>query len=276
MSLRTSLLFLPLLACDAGSDDARSLDCDDLRAQYAGLPGHALTIDDDGRMFVVDGTTIARLDPDGVLDTEWVTLDAIADDVAWTSGRLYATDRAAGTIVVLDPAGPAGQAPQVVVEEAATYGLAGSADGALFFTRADHTIARLGPAGVVLSDVATEPLPAAIGDLAIAPDGALLAIEMFGGDVYRLELDDAHREVSRTLLARTDVPFAQGLAVDDDGRLHYVAGGIVYRRSPPYRDEDVQILSAGLTSAAKVAVGRGACRRDVYVSGTPGVAIAGE
>lgn len=276
MSLRTSLLLLPLLACDAASDEARSLDCDDLRAQFAGLPGHALTIGADGRVFVADGATLARLDPDGVLDTAWADLGGVTDDLAWTPGRLYASDRTAETIVTIDPAGPAGQVPQVVVDDVSSFGLAGAPDGALFFTRADRTIARLGPGGVVLTDVTALPLPAAIGDLALAPDGALLAITMFGGDVYRIELDATYREVSRALVAETGVAFAQGLDVDDAGRLHYVAGGVVYRRSPPYRDEDVEVLSAGLTAAAKIAVGRGACRHDVYVSGTPGVALAAD
>lgn len=273
-----SLLVLPACVSDGISgDDVASLDCDSQRAQFDETGGYALSIGDDGVVYLGRGDAIARLGTDGSVDLLWQRRDgAVFDELAVTPTRLYATDRSSG-VIGFDPAGPPAQAGELVLTgDVASFGISGDADGGLYFTRdAESGIARLWPGGVVVSDVTTTPLPGAVGDLAFDRDGSLLAIMMFGGDVYRIQLDGSHREVSRQRIARTGLPFGLALDVDDDGRLYYGGQGALYRRSPPYRDEDVEVLAAGLEAFAKVEVGRGsACPDDVYVSAIPGLALA--
>jgi hypothetical protein len=280
--MRALLLLVPFLsACvdDVPSaDDVPSLDCAAQRAQFHDVGGFALTIGDDGRVFLGRGDAIARLDPDGVIEGAWQRrAGAVFDDLAATPTRLYATDRTTG-VIAFDPNAPAGQGGDVVLtSDVASMGIAGDRDGGLYFTRSGAVrIARLWPGGVVVSEVTTAPLPGAVGDLAFDVDGSLLVIMMFGGDVYRIELE-AHREVRRTLVARTGLPFGLALDVDDAGRLYYAGQGAVYRRSPPYGDADVEVLIDGLEAVAEVEVGRGAlCPDDVYVGTMPGVAFAAE
>ena len=275
------LSLLPLLtACVAdgiAGDDVASLDCDAQRAQFEESGGLAMSIGDDGRLFLARGDAIARLTLDGAIDPAWQRrAGAVFDELAATPTRLYATDRGVG-VIAFDPHGPANQPGEVVLtDDVARFGIAGDADGGLYFARAaEPGISRLWPGGVVVSDVTTAPLPGPIGDLTFAADGSLLAILMFGGDVYRIELDGAHREVGRERIAATGLPFALTLDVDDADRLYYGGQGAVYRRSPPYRDEDVEVLADGLDLVARVEVGRGeACPDDVYVSAIPGVALA--
>lgn len=111
-------------------------------------------------------------------------------------------------------------------DDVASFGAVGDPDGGFYFSHDDAPgIGRLWPGVVVVSDVTAAPLPGPIGDLAFGPDRALYVLEMFGGDVHRIELDGAHREVSREVIARTGLPFGIGLDVDGHGRLYYGAQG---------------------------------------------------
>lgn len=280
--MRPSVPFLlPLLAAGCAAEPTSApAECDALRAQLDGVPGYALAIGGDGALFLGEGGAIARFGADGVDERAWYRGDGgVFDDLAWTPSRLYVSERTEGgsRILGLDPDAPGGQAAQVFADDVAGFGLAGGPDGALYFARADHTIARLAPGGVVLTEVTATPLPGAIGDLAFDEAGALLAITMFGGEVLRLELDDANREVARETVAVTGVPFVHALDVDGEGSLYYGGQGIAYRRRAPYGEDDVEVLAAGLGALAKIAVGRGdACPADVYISATPSLALAGE
>jgi len=280
--MRSLLLSLPLLVgCveSASPDEVGSIDCAALRDRFETESGTALAAADDGHLFLAGGETIARLEPDGAIDVDWQRADGVVfDDLAATSTRLYATARGAG-VVAFDLAGPAGQPGDPVLGAGvASFGITGDGAGGLYLTRDDApTIARLWPGGALLTDVTTAPLPGPIGDLVVDADGALLVILMFGGDVYRIEVDGSHREVARTRLARTGLPFALTLDVDDAGRLYYGGQGALYRLAPPYQDGAAELLAAGVDGLAKVEVGRGdACPGDVYASARPGLAIAAD
>jgi hypothetical protein len=273
-----SLLVLPACVSDGISgDDVASLDCAAQRAQFDEAGGYAMTIGDDGVVYLGRGDAIARLGTDGSIDLLWQRRDgAIFDELAITETTLYANDRSSGVVAYELSAGAAQPGELIMTGDIARFGATGDRGGGLYFTRdSEPSIARLWPGGVVVSDVTTAPLPGAVGDVAFDEDGALLVLMMFGGDVYRIELDGAHREVSRTLLARTGLPFGLALDVDLEGRLYYGGQGTVYRLAAPYRAEDEEVLAEGLEPFAKVEVGRGAaCPDDVYVSSTPGVALA--
>jgi hypothetical protein len=278
LSALLSLAVLPACLHDGiAGDDVASLDCDAQRAQFDEAGGYAMTIGADGTVYLGRGDAIARLGTDGSIDLLWQRrAGAVWDELAVTPTRLYATDRTSGVVAFELGRGAAQPGELVMTGDVASFGAVGDPDGGLYFSHDEAPgIGRLWPGGVVVSDVTIAPLPGPIGDLAFGTDRALYVIEMFGGDVHRIVLDGAHRELSRELIAETGLPFGLALDVDGHGRLYYGGQGTVYRRSPPYRAEDEEVLAEGLEAIGKIEVGRGpTCPADVYVSAIPGVALA--
>jgi sugar lactone lactonase YvrE len=215
-----------------------------------------------------------RLAPGSATPVAWGHAPALLGDLAISSnGTVYATayDH---TAYVMDAT-----SNTPVASGIDAYGMTLGPDDTLYVTREEasgYRIARVESDGT-LTPVTGDPFVASVGDLAFAPDGTLLVVEMFGElqhdqvpVIFRITLGSDGLEQSRTtiVLQGAATPI-YGLAVGGDGRM-YIAGGRRVWRWDPAAPDTTTAISGDITIPAKLVFGRGCLRAtDLYVAGQP-------
>lgn len=254
--------------------DGGSTGCGTAAPDVSATPGtEGLAIGRDGTIYFSVSGGVARITPDGTLETSWLRITGagtvwgmVLDD---TNTHLYVGSPSIGEVVTVS--GLDGTPTyETLVAIAQPNGLTFGPDGFLYVSDfGGNDVRRVNVADGTDESILATPIANANG-VAFTDEGTLLVDSYSGGRVFELTLDAAHHESGRTTAA-TGVGAPDGIAVDENGVLY--VGDNNGRVLQIAADGTVDmVLATGLSAVANLEWGAGPLDcHDLYVASGDGV-----
>ncbi len=243
---------------DVGIDGGSS-GCGTAAPDVSATPAtEGLSIGRDGTIYFSVSGGVARITPDGTLETSWLRIPGAS--TVWglvldaTNTHLYVGSPSLGQVVTVSGL-DATPSFVTLATIAQPNGLTMGTDGFLYVSDfGNNDVLRVDVTDGTSESILMTPIANANG-VAFTDTGTLLVDSYAGARVFELTLDASHHETGRTTAA-TGVGAPDGIAVDENGVL-YVGdnnGRVLQMAADGTVD---MVLASGLTAVANLEWGAG-------------------
>ncbi len=264
---------------DAGMTDDVGIDggapsCGTAEPDLSGTgSSEGLTIGRDGTIYFSVSGGVARITPDGTLESSWLRITGAS--TVWgmvldaSNTHLYVGSPSLGEVVTVSQLDGT-PTYETLVDVAAPNGLTFGPDGFLYVSNfSGNDVRRVDVATGADESILASPIQSANG-LAFTDEGTLLVDSYSGARVFELTLDATFHETDRTTAAM-GVGAPDGIAVDENGVLY--VGDNMGRVLQIAADGTIEtVLASGLPSAANIEFGAGPLNcHHLYVASGNGI-----